>query len=377
MINKPPIIFRRLAHQNKQVWPVKESNIDLLSGYVNLSNDAERLLFTVYTVAAFIPGFPHPLLILHGQQGAGKSTPMRLLKKLIDPSQISGLPAPRNNEAFVQLAYHHAFLFFDNLSTLPTWFSDSLARASTGDSFSKRMLFTDDDDVFYVVQRPMALNGISQVITKPDLLDRSILLKLERIDQDKRRPEKVFWEEFEEDKPIILGSIFDTLGKAMAIYPNIDLEKSPRMADFAKWGCAIAEAIGSTKEAFLAAYNSNIDRQNDEAIYASSVAQAILMFMDEQDEWEGTPADLLVKLEKIAFAKQLDRDYSWPKGPVWLTRRLNEVQTNLASKGINVSHSTTATSRIIKLTKITDNTVNTDTVDIDDKDSKTVNTLNI
>lgn len=377
--SKYPILFRRFGHQRKQVWPIKNeaSDIKLLDQYINLEHD-EMLLFITYLVAAFIPGFPHPLLLLHGPQGAGKSTPMRLLKELIDPSGIQALSQPSSMKEFTQQGHHHAFLFYDNLSTLPTWFSDALARASTGDGVSKRMLYTDDDDVFYKLQLPIGINAISQVILKPDLLDRSILLNLRRIPPHKRIPEREFWAKFEDDKPVILGAIYETIAKALTITNDIKLDKLPRMADFAKWGCAIAEAIGYSKQDFINAYQANINQQNNEALYASSVAQAIILLHKEYEEWESTPTELLHKLKGIAFANNLEQDRTWPKSPVWLTRRINEVEPNLRSIGINIEHSSTDSGRLISIQKLEESTVDTVNSDISDQQiyvSKTVNTV--
>lgn len=47
----------------------------------------------------------------------------------------------------------------------------------------------------------MSLNGINIVATRPDLLDRSILLELERIPKTERKTEKEIEEEFEKDLP--------------------------------------------------------------------------------------------------------------------------------------------------------------------------------
>ncbi|HTB48896.1 MAG TPA: hypothetical protein VK712_02325 [Verrucomicrobiae bacterium] len=372
-----PILFRRFGHQKPQVWPVKASvsDVELLNNYVNIKSEQQMLLFVVYTIAAFIPGFPHPLLLLHGPQGAGKSTPMRVLKELIDPSGIHALSQPHNDKEFAQQGHHHAFLFYDNLSTLPTWFSDALARASTGDGISKRALYTDDDDVFYKLQLPIGINAISQVILKPDLLDRAILLKLSRIESEERKSEREFWANFYDDKPKILGAIYEVIAVALTIVDSVKLDKLPRMADFAKWGCAVAQAIGFEQQDFISAYQANIDSQNDEAIYASSVAQAIIVLMNGRNEWLGTPSELLGALTKIALEQNLETDRTWPKGPVWLTRRINEVEPNLKERNIEIDHGPTAAGRMFKLTNSHKPTVNAENTDIPD-DSNSVKTVN-
>ena len=57
--------------------------------------------------------------------------------------------------------------------------------------------------------RPVILNGIEDVVIRPDLADRSIFLNLQNIADDKRKAEKQFWSEFEAAHPRILGALLD------------------------------------------------------------------------------------------------------------------------------------------------------------------------
>ncbi len=357
--DRPPIIFKRFSHQKAQVVPVRGGDIKTLLKYINITDEAEKLLFLVYVVAAFIPDFPHPLLILHGAQGAGKTTPMRLIKELTDPSVLSGLSTPKNIETFVQTASHHSFLFYDNLSKMPEWFSDALARAATGDSFSKRELYSDDEDIIYRFQKTIALNGINQVVYKPDLLDRSILLNLERIAPENRMEAQVFWAKFEADRPAILGAIFDVLAAALSIYPTVRLPKLPRMADFTRWGFAIAEAAGYQGESFIRAYNANIAVQHDEAIEANPVAKTVLVFIQDREEWHGTPSELYASLSKIAFELGLSQSPGWPKDTARLGKALTPIVPNLNARGIGLERSRDKERMII----IRKSTVDTDGAD--------------
>jgi hypothetical protein len=358
---QPPIIFRRFLHQKPQVVPRRGGDLRALLKYVNITDEAEQLLFLVYIVAAFTPGYPHPLLILHGIQGAGKTTPMMIMKDLIDPSALKeGFSLPSKESDFAQIANHHFFLFFDNLSTMPEWFSDTLARAVTGGSFSKRQHYTNDDDVIYRFQRTIALNSINQVVYKSDLLDRAILIHLDRISEDKRKPSQLFWAEFEHDLPDILGAIFDVLVKALALRPTFKLENHTRMADFVHWGYAIAEAAGYSGEAFKQAYHANIVTQHEEAIEANPVAQAIMEFIKDQTAWTGTPSELHSLLTPIAFRLGVSQSRGWPKDAPRLGRVLEILTPNLAAKGIALERSR-AQQRLIT---ITNTAVVTDVTDV-------------
>ena len=95
--------------------------------------------------------------------------------------------------------------------------------------------------------------------------------------------------------------------------------------------------MGRGSQAFLQAYDANVARQNEAAVGASPVAQAVLSFMESRDSWQGTPSELLGHLEEAAQHLRIDtRDRGWPKNPNWLTRRLREVEPNLRALGLEV-----------------------------------------
>jgi len=337
LVTAPPILFQRYSHQAPQVYPIKGGNVRDLLQFIRLAKKEQEVLLLVTLVASFIPDFPHPVFILYGDQGAAKTTLSKVLRHIIDPSQIKSLSMPNAPQELAQLLSHHYSAFFDNLSGLPEWASDALCRAVTGDGSSKRELFSNDEDVLYKFQRIIALNGINIVASKPDLLDRSILFKLERIPKRERKTEQAFWEEFDAALHGILGGIFKALSKAMDLRPGIKLQEAPRMADFTLWGCAIADAIGYTPREFLDAYYTNINEQHEEAIHENPVATVIMLLMEKDPQWEGTPTELLNCIEKIATEQKISINAkTWPKAPQSLTRRLNEVKTNLAEVGIQI-----------------------------------------
>jgi len=350
IVQPAPTVFRRIAHQKPQATPATGGDLRLFLNFVNLrggeQDQGRRLLVLVWLVIALVPGFPHPPLVAHGPQGAAKSSLFKMIKELLDPSAIQTLSPADSLREFVLQAAHHWFIPIDNLSTLPEWLSDALSRACTGDGFSKRELYTDTDEVILAFRRIIGLNGINLVVDKPDLLDRSILLGLDRIPDDRRMEEADLWQRFDQAKPLLLGAMFDALAKALRIVPDVKVPLLPRMADFTRWGVAVAQALGFTAEEFLSAYRLAIAAQHQEAISASLVAQAVLLLMD-QERWEGTPSELLAALNGAAEHLHIDiRSKGWPKDPNWVWRRLREVQTNLETVGLRIERSEKADRRI-------------------------------
>ena len=87
---------------------------------------------------------------------------------------------------------------------------------------------------------------------------------MNQIDEDHRQEDQKLWAEFQQNKPAILGAVFDTLAKAMRIKPKVKLNRLPRMADFAVWGEAIYRGLKHKDGEFLVLYRDNIQGQHRE-----------------------------------------------------------------------------------------------------------------
>ena len=107
---------------------------------------------------------------------------------------------------------------------------------ATGGGFAARQLYTDQDEMLFDACRPVILNGIEDMVTRPDLADRQLFLTLEPIPEEKRRPEAELWSEFEAERPPILGALLDAVVEGLKRLPETRLPKLPRMADFAIMG---------------------------------------------------------------------------------------------------------------------------------------------
>ena len=333
-IVEPNILFKRMKHQAPQAIPVKSGNIYKLLDFINLKEN--MFLFLVYVVSCFIPDIPHPIPILYGQKGGAKSTTSAILKKIIDPSIMELITFPRNQDELVLQLDHHYYVPFDNLSKLQDWASDSLCRACTGEAVSKRTLYSNEDDCIFRFKRCILLNGINVSAIREDLLDRSILLELERVSGSNRKTMSEIWEAFEKEKPLILGAIFDILSKAIKLKPSIKLSNKPRMADFAEWGCSIGESIEvGGGERFLHEYRLSVDKQSQEAINSNPVGLCVINFMENKTKWEGKASDLLGKLETVAAKERIDRGTNYfPRSANVLARQLNSIKSNLMESGI-------------------------------------------
>lgn len=333
-VDNPPILFRRFRHQNSQVHPSADGDIKRILKYINLQEN--HTLFLCWLVCCFVPNIPHAMPIFFGEKGAAKTTACTLLKKLIDPSALETLTIQRNPRSLAVNLQQHWFLPFDNVSRIDEETSDTLCRAITGGGIQQRKLFTDSDDYIFTFQKCLALNGINNVANRPDLLDRAILIELCRIKESNRRELTDLMADFEKDLPCILGGIFDTLSKAMRIYPTVKLDKLPRMADFARWGYAVGEALGGLGSEFLEQYHANQGKRNIEILNADIVATLAVAFMKDKPEWSGLISELYHQLSEMASRYGINnKGKEFPPAPNVLSRRLNGLKSNLQEAGIS------------------------------------------
>jgi hypothetical protein len=200
------------------------------------------------------------------------------------------------------------------------------------------------------------LNGIEDVISRPNLADRSIFLTLPPVADARRQSERELWRRFERARPRILGALLDMIVHGMRTLPGIDLDRLPRMADFALWaterlfGLLGPSAAPMRQTAELSSRALSIPTRSP-----------LACVMAERSSWTGSAAELL----RAGAARSGDgtsRDSTgWPKNPRALAGRLRRAQTFLRVLGIDITFSREgqAGNRIIRMRATTEHTVST------------------
>ena len=227
--NVPNVYFKHAADFENQVepsWDVEPKDIfSYIHHHFNLKNEKQEKLLVLYLVTAFFGlQISHSLLILTGEKGSSKSTTMRKLEKLIDPKRSDLCGIPKGTDGLELRLANTYFVCLDNLSSINRNISDTIARAVTGGSVTKRALYHNTKEVVLNIKAMIAINGVSVVARESDLLDRSLILELNRISAKKIKSEQELWEEFEQDRPKILGCIFRILSEALYL-PSVNFSR--------------------------------------------------------------------------------------------------------------------------------------------------------
>jgi hypothetical protein len=344
-----PVKFRRARGMLSLPVPVRGGSIAELRPLVNAERD-DWILFLAWLVAALRGVGPFPVLAVHGQQGSAKSTLCRVARMLVDPNQAPIRAAPRDPRDLMIAAMNGWVVALDNLSVVPPWLSDALCRLATGGGFSARSLYTDDDETIFDAQRPVVINGIEEIATRGDLLDRCVILTLPVIAEQCRQTEQEFWTAFRGVHARLLGALLDAVSTALRTVDSVKLETKPRMADFAIWATAAAPALGFTAADFNQAYGNN--RQNAVAIEmeAAPITEPLQTVLDSnQGEWEGSFSELLKRLNG-AMGEKAQRPEGWPKSANVLSGALRRLAPTLAvARSIYVVHQRGGGKRTVRI----------------------------
>lgn len=388
IVNDPPILFRRHEGVEAQIYPAHSGNypndiLDQLVSLFNIKNNLHKFLLKVYIVSLFWPNTtPKPVLILSGSQGSAKSTMFDILRDFADPNVAGSYSLQKEVFNLKQYLSHNYMSFFDNVSYISDEQSDCLCRAVTGAGDMKRELYKNDSDIIYNYRRIIGLNGITNAASRPDLLDRALIIELDTIQKLDRELLRIIKRNYNRIKAQSLAFGFDIISDVLRErqkWKGIDddyfgmkdlIQKYgglPRMADYAILAEQVASAIARKegKEykpgSFLKAWDENQDTLNLEALKASPLSEALISFMTDREvyhktePWEGSPSQLLTTLNNFVLEHQdigIDlKSKSWPHDPTEFGKQLSRIKSNLTPLGIIVESWRTKKNIMYKISK--------------------------
>jgi len=356
-----PVRFMRTDAMLALPYPEPGEPLGALRHFLNIEHEGDLVLIVSWLIGAMREEGPFPILMLQGEQGTAKSFTSKLLRSLIDPFALDSRGLPKSERDLAITATKAWVLSFDNLSHLEGWLSDALCRVATGGGLATRTLYTDSSETIFRFKRPLIMNGISDIATRHDLADRSLIINLPVIPEERRKSERQIWESWLKVRPQILGALCGAVSAGIQNIGQVKLERFPRMADFAEWVVAAEPNLPWEEGRFLKEYALNREYLVEVGLESDEVGSAMLQLMQRRNTWSGTPTELLRQLNRIV-SKNIQRRNYWPKRPNTLSSRLVRVAPVLRKKGIEIDRSKSGVrnitiTRIVKRTVLIDRTV--------------------
>jgi len=226
-------LFVRTPRLGAYPEPATGGSLDELRGLVNLT-DEEWDVYTAWVISAMFPSHPQPVLFPEAPHGTGKTTIGNIALAHLDPGNWMGAK-PRDDRSWETRLSRSYAVGIDNISRLNPDVQDAIARAITGDEISRRRLFTDDDEIRFVLLARMVMTSIGLPDKRGDFADRLLLL------QPREWPpgttlyeEDVLREKIISLLPVTFGALLDLASAVLRMLPQARLSPPSglRMAAF-------------------------------------------------------------------------------------------------------------------------------------------------
>ena len=280
IINEPPtIMFRKNKNQLPIIKPSPAGigNAKLLLKYVNLPEGDKKteIMYLTTAITTWVPNIDSMGNNIWGVEGSQKTSTMQYTKRVFDPSIMEIMRLPKDVDELKRQLNDNYLIPYDNISYLSQSHSDEICSAMTGIASDKRKLYTDEETIVKAYKRKFMMNGIVQAAIYPDLAQRFNSIEVAPATTLKKKTDMD--KEFKKDLPDIIGGISDTICRAIEIYPTLEGKiYLHRMADFSQWGCAIAIALGYTKEDFETALKNKDTEQITDSLNNNPLASVIM-----------------------------------------------------------------------------------------------------
>ena len=346
IVSEVPVRFVRSNVMRALPHPTRGGSVEELRRLLTLGEDRATTkdawsLTLAWLMQSLRPkGGQYPVLVLLGGHGTAKSTTSEMLRELVDPAVVLHEHTYSNvREVYIECVASWVFAL-DNISSLPDWLSDTVCRLATGGGFKTRTLFTNRDQEVFKAQRPVIINGISDVASRADLLDRALLVDLPVIPETDRKYLEELWAEFYKHQPAILGALFDALAAGLKNFREVDLTgRLPRMADFARWAVATETALGMKEGSFMEAYAGSRENATETALEEAPIWRVLYELAKDysgEDPWQGNMKELLKELNIMETDDALKRSKHWPKTERGLSETVKRLGPAFLELGIHV-----------------------------------------
>jgi hypothetical protein len=222
-------------------------------GLSGITPDQQRKAYIIWMFAIAFPDLmpTKPILLIEGAYGSGKTSVCTLLQLVLMGVENSMILQRNKEDDFGVLLLRSPIALFDNTDSYIEWVPDAIAAYTTLGNWTKRKLFTDDENM---VIKPHAFIAVSSrnpaSFRREDVADRCVILRL-----DRRKTFESWYDlraQLLADRPQLLGEYLYYVGQIVTELREMrgrPRQAEPyRMADFAAFGRVVGRVLGWANE---------------------------------------------------------------------------------------------------------------------------------
>lgn len=334
------VLFYQSQTQQPLVTPAAQGDWQALLPFLNMS-EQEKFLFLGWLT--YLLAYPrgksvgYPLLIVKGEQGAGKSFLCKaIIRGLVDPN-VSGIQLfPKDPKDLIISSQNSRVLIYDNLRKLSKDWSDVLCIAATSGTLSTRKLYTDSEESIMHLHAPVVLNGIHNFVEEPDLASRCLNIQLLPMEAEHREHENLLESRLNTSLPGIFRGLLELAAQALQQIDQVEVTCPERMLGYVHWLAALEQVMDLPMGELQQAYRSNLRQAMLDTIQENLLAYTVLQFAKQYNDepWRGRPQDLLTTLDAHAPRRIRSNPGQWPQNAIALSKRLSALHKSLSAQGV-------------------------------------------
>jgi hypothetical protein len=291
------------------------------SGVV-LDAEQQRLILRVWLLAIFFSELlpAKVLLLFYGEKGSGKTSTLKIILKLLLGPQANVTPLGKE-DGFNATVSQEYLLVLDNVDSFCRWIEDRLATVATGQTIRLRKLYTTNQMISFPTRCCIALTARTPKFRRDDVVDRLLILRVDRIERFLRESE---WEtEIETARVDLWTQVLRDLNRVVAFLgqPPVSFPNNIRMADWGFLATTIGEALGQGKLIRTALEATELDKAHFQ-LEADDLYEIIFEIAQDRPNFEWKAGDLFTELKGRADRCDMEFQVKSPKSLGRILHRL-------------------------------------------------------
>lgn len=294
-------------------------------------------LYRIWWLATFFPELnpTKPVLVLKGEKGSGKTMALRVILQLLFGPLVDVSGVPDKSDAFAAMMSNAHIGVLDNMDTVSAELRDKIAALATGKQDQVRELYTTNEVRIITYRAFLAVTSRTpDTLQRDDLVDRLLLLPVDRLSADQRIRESLFLQRAAAKRGTFWGELLTALNRIVAEIRSNDLPERGglRMEDWAAFGSVVAAAENTT-DIWEDAVKLVLSQQTDFLLEDNIVVHGI-------EAWIESPYFTQLWLPTRAIYSQCQEalfgtgrpDSNWPRSAKGFTRQLTQCREELTKR---------------------------------------------
>ncbi len=304
------------------------------TGLSGITPEQQKKAFMIWLFALAFPDLmpTKPILLVEGAFGSGKTSVVTFLQLALAGVENSMILQRNKEDDFGVVLLRSPIALFDNTDSYIEWVPDAIAAYTTIGKWTKRKLFTDDENM---IIKPHAFIAVASrnpsSFRREDVADRCVILRLERrktfgsVSQIKAR--------ILADRPQLLGEYLYYVGKIIvelrAMRGQPQIEERYRMADFASFGRVVGRVFGWADEdlaSVMEALQGERDAFANEEDPMIDIMRKWIAYKPQGRSSEGRAVSAFQLHAELEALASIGHSHIWKDTPRTLVQKLRSTQ---------------------------------------------------